>query len=486
MSLEPKDVKKFFVTTPIYYVNGSPHIGHAYTSVAADVLARWHRLRGENVFFLTGTDEHGQKVEQAAASAGMAPQEFADINSAKFRALGPLLNLSYDNFIRTTDELHKTYCQWVWKLLEEQNLIYLSNYEGWYSTKDECYYTEDEVFRRHDGSVFSIDTNNEVIWIAEPSYFFRVTQFVDTIRKHIEENKHFISPISAKNEVLALLDNTKDVCVSRTSFSWGIPVPEHDDHVMYVWLDALVNYISGTGGGNALIDFWPPDVQIVGKEIVRFHAIIWPALLLALNMQLPKRIFAHGWWTLDNKKIAKSTGNVIDPADLVSKFGIDRVRYYLLREMPFGNDGDFSETGLIQKTNADLANDLGNLAQRTLSIVAKRGGDAPVQSQITELCIDARELHAIVDSHIEKQAFTSALDAVWEVIRDTNAFISAKQPWKGDEGSENVLAIILHVLNCVACVLSPFMPDSMAELKRQLTSDETGKLPSPSPIFPRL
>jgi methionyl-tRNA synthetase len=479
----------FFVTTPIYYVNGEPHLGHAYTSIAADVLARWKRRMGHRVFFLTGTDEHGQKVEQSAIKAGLAPQEYVDGVSRKFSAMGKELNISNDFFIRTTDAAHKSLCQMVWTELEESDFIYLGVYEGWYSTRDECYYGLNEVVQHQDGRATTIETQADVVWIEEPSFFFRLSIFRTAIRQHILANPEFLVPVRSRNEILALLDSMEDICVSRTSFSWGIPVPNHDGHVMYVWIDALMNYITALAI-NDKMEFWPADVHLIGKEITRFHALIWPGILMALGHPLPKKIFAHGWWTANGKKMSKSDGNVVDPHDVIQEYGVDRFRYFVLREMPFGNDGDFSKANLTRRANADLSNDLGNLAQRTLTIVAKRlslaetvlSSDNTINDDLKLLDASAN-LEKAVDKALNQAAFHEALDAVWKVIRDANAYISIQQPWKTDNPDRSgvVLKILTTVLRDVANVLSAFMPDSMDRLIAQL--DDPTNL---RPIFPRL
>jgi methionyl-tRNA synthetase len=479
--------KTYYVTTPIYYVNGDPHIGHAYTSIAADVLARWNRLMGKNVFFLTGTDEHGQKVEQAAAKAGVKTQDFVDAVSGKFQEMNRILRISNDAFIRTTNTEHKQLCQDIWRQLEDAGHIYLGQYQGWYCTRDECYYTKNEVYTVLNGDCVSIDTGNICEWLTEPCYFFRLSNFRDRILTKLKDDPSFVAPTSARNEVIALLrsEDLQDVCISRTTFTWGIDVPDHEGHVMYVWIDALMNYLTAPHIFEK--DFWPPDVHLVGKEITRFHAIIWPALLMALDWPLPKRIFAHGWWTAEGAKMGKSVGNVIDPIVLARKYGVDRVRYYLLREMPFGNDGDFTYEHLVRRSNSELANDLGNLAQRTLSIIAnKRNGADPT---IAAHWHPDTSLIEKIDEALSTQDFTVALDAIWKVIRNGNAYISEKEPWKvidsDPAAADIILANLVTTLRNVAYVLEPFMPDSMAALTEQLTA-ENGVLPKPTPIFPRV
>jgi len=500
-------MQRIYITTPIYYVNGSPHIGHAYTSVAADVLARWHRLMGREVFFLTGTDEHGQKVEQAAAAAGESPQAFADRVSAEFRAMADLMGVSYDDFIRTTEDRHKATCRALWEKLAAAGHIYLGEYEGWYATRDECFYGDDEVTLHPDGRR-TAPTGATVERVREPSYFFRLSKFRERLIAHIEGHPDFLAPLSARNEVLAMLRrDLPDLSISRTSFTWGIPVPGAEGHVMYVWLDALTNYLSAVQNAERS-GFWPASLHLVGKEIVRFHAIIWPAILMAADLPLPERVFAHGWWTVEGEKMSKSLGNVLNPKDLVEEFGLDPVRYFLLREMPFGNDGDFSRTSLISRINNELANDLGNLAQRTLSLIQKAGGTVPrIHDREWALC-DAfahatTDLPEGVDRAMRRHALHEALDIVWNVVREANAYIARQAPWalrKTDpERADTVLRILLDALRAVAVVLQPFMPGAMARLLDQLgvPADQRtvhalrgavdgAPLPAPSPIFPRV
>ena len=367
----------FYLTTPIYYVNGAPHIGHAYTSIASDVLARWMRLDGRDVFFLTGTDEHGQKVEKAAQDAGVAPLAFADRVSADFRAMADAMGVSYDDFIRTTEPRHREACQALWRRLRDAGEIYLGHYEGWYAVRDEAFHGEDEITVLPDGSRVA-PSGAPVEWVREPSYFFRLSAWQDRLLAFYEANPDFIQPSSRRNEVLSFVrGGLQDLSVSRTTFRWGVPVPDDDAHIMYVWLDALTNYLTAVGFPDETAPrwhYWPADVHVVGKEIVRFHAVYWPAFLMAAGIAPPKRIYSHGWWTAEGQKMSKSLGNVVEPRELVESFGLDPVRFFLLREVPFGNDGDFSRRALIQRLNGELANDLGNLAQRTLSLIAKNCG----------------------------------------------------------------------------------------------------------------
>lgn len=374
----------FYITTPIYYVNDVPHIGHAYTSLACDVMARFMRLSGHNVKFLTGTDEHGQKVEKSAEKAGISPQEFTDKVSGHFRDLTHLMHFSNDDFIRTTEPRHIRSAQGLWKKLVENGHIYLGSYAGWYSVRDEAFYTESELV---DGNA---PTGAPVEWVEEPSYFFDLSKWQDKLLAFYEENPDFIKPESRRNEVLSFVKGgLHDLSVSRTSFRWGIPIPGDSKHVMYVWLDALANYLSALGYPDTeaadFKAFWPADLHIVGKDILRFHAVYWPAFLMAADLPLPKKVVAHGWWTNEGQKISKSLGNVIDPVKLVEEFGLEQTRYFLMREVPFGNDGNFSRDAMIKRINADLANTIGNLVQRTLSLINKNcDGAVPVITQKKE------------------------------------------------------------------------------------------------------
>jgi methionyl-tRNA synthetase len=502
---------KFYLTTPIYYVNGAPHIGHAYTSIASDVLARWKRLDGFDVFFLTGTDEHGQKVETAAHAAGIDPQTFADRVSADFRDMAARMGISNDDFIRTTEQRHKQGCAALWQRLVDAGQIYLGAYEGWYGVRDEAFYGADELVTRPDGSKVA-PTGAPVEWVREPSYFFRLSQWQGRLLELYEANPAFICPPARRNEVLSFVrGGLQDLSISRTSFQWGIPVPGAPDHVMYVWLDALANYITALGFPDQTDprwQYWPADLHVVGKEIVRFHAVYWPAFLMAAGLPVPKRVFSHGWWTVEGEKMSKSIGNVIDPRELVDRYGLDPVRYFLLREVPFGNDGDFSPRALVNRLNGELANDLGNLAQRSLSLIARNcGGRLPARAAVTEndtaLLAAAGALPALVRERIDRLAFSEALEEVWKVVRAANAYIDRQAPWalrKTDpERMAAVLRVLVEGLRIIGTVLQPFMPASMAKLLDQLGVGEDARtlsdlatalpdgvaLPAPQGIFPR-
>ncbi len=408
----------FYLTTPIYYVNGAPHIGHAYTSIAADVLARWQRLDGRDVFFLTGTDEHGQKVEKAAQEAGIDPQGFSDQVSASFRAMADAMGVSYDDFIRTTEPRHKAACAELWRRLVSSGQIYLGHYEGWYAVRDEAFYGEDELVAGPDGSRLA-PSGAPVEWVREPSYFFRLSQWQDRLLAFYEANPDFISPTARRNEVLSFVrGGLNDLSVSRTTFRWGVPVPGDPAHIMYVWLDALTNYLSAAGFPDEAAPrwrYWPADLHLVGKEIVRFHAVYWPAFLMAAGLAVPHRVYSHGWWTVEGEKMSKSVGNVVDPVALVDEFGLDAVRFFLLREVPFGNDGDFSRRALIGRMNGELANDLGNLAQRSLSLINKNlDGVLPARGPMTApdsvLLAAVEALPELLRARFARCAFHEALE----------------------------------------------------------------------------
>jgi methionyl-tRNA synthetase len=504
--------KRYYLTTPIYYVNGAPHIGHAYTTIAADVLARWKRIDGYDVFFLTGTDEHGQKVEKAARDAGLEPQEFTDQISATFRELTERMAISNDDFIRTTEPRHKAACAALWQRLVASGDIYLGAYEGWYAVRDEAFYDEAETTLRPDG-VRVARSGAPVEWVREPSYFFRLSAWQDRLLAFYEAHPDFVAPQTRRNEVLSFVrGGLNDLSVSRTSFRWGIPVPGDPSHVMYVWLDALTNYITAAGypdGHAARWAFWPADLHMVGKDILRFHAVYWPAFLMAAGVAPPKRVFAHGWWTAaGGEKMSKSLGNVLDPYDLAARYGLDALRYFLLREVPFGNDGSFSREALVTRMNVELANDLGNLAQRSLSLIARNcAGGLPARGPLTEADAGLREaaeaLPELLRERLDRQAFHEALEEAWKVIRAANAYIDHQAPWALRQTDAvrmgAVLRVLADVLRIVATVLQPFMPGAMARMLDQLGVPATARaladlamplpegiaLPAPEGVFPR-
>ncbi len=502
----------FYITTPIYYVNDVPHIGSAYPTLACDVLARFKRLDGYDVKFLTGTDEHGQKVAKAAATAGMDPQSFTDQVSQNFRDLCQVMNFSNDDFIRTTEPRHYAAVQAVWNKLLAAGDIYEDSYGGWYAVRDEAFYNEDELTEK-DGIKYG-PFGAPVEWVEEPSYFFRLSKWQEPLLKYYTEHPDFIAPTSRRNEVISFVKSgLKDLSVSRTTFNWGVPVPGDDKHIMYVWLDALTNYITALGypdTGGDYAKFWPTAVHIVGKDILRFHAVYWPAFLMAAGLAPPQRIFAHGWWTAEGEKMSKSLGNVIAPQALIDKYGLDATRYFLLREVPFGNDGDFSAQQMINRINADLANNLGNLAQRTLSFIQKNAGAAvPQPGAYTNadniLLAQIETTLPAVRAHLDKQEFNKALEVIWQLSAAANAYIDTEAPWslkKTDPARmQTVLYVLLETIRNLGLLLLPFMPESAGKILNQLAiADDQrcfmsyGKqnqlkpnntLPIPSGIFPR-
>lgn len=503
--------KRFYITTPIYYVNGAPHIGHAYTSIAADVMARFKRLDGYDVFFLTGTDEHGQKVEKAASDAGLDPQAFTDKVSADFRDMADAMGVSYDDYIRTTEERHKVSTSELWRRIQANGDIYLGHYEGWYAVRDEAFYDESELTTRPDGTKVA-PSGAPVEWVREPSYFFKLSAWQDRLLQYYEDHPDFIAPTSRRNEVMSFVKGgLHDLSVSRTTFNWGIPVPDAPGHVMYVWLDALNNYITACGfpdATNPRWDFWPADVHFVGKDIIRFHAVYWPAFLMSAGLPVPKRVSSHGWWVVEGEKMSKSLGNVIEPRKLVETYGLDQIRYFLLREKPFGADGSMSHPAIVSRINVELANDLGNLAQRSLSMIARNlGGALPARGAPTEedtvLLDAAAALPDLVRGCMDRQTFHEALEEIWKVIRAGNGYIDRQAPWALNKTDKVRMAEVLRVLTdtvrVVATLLQPFMPTSMGKMLDQLgvpadlrtlealatpLPDGT-PLPAPQGVFPR-
>ena len=501
--------KAFYVTTPIFYVNDLPHIGHAYTTVACDVLARFMRLDGFTVKFLTGTDEHGQKVENAAKEAGETPKDFVDRVSQRSRDLREPMGFTNDDFIRTTEDRHTASVQQLWRELVARDEIYLGAYEGWYSVRDEAFYTEAELI---DGQA---PTGAPVEWVEEPSYFFRLSAWQDRLLAFYEANPDFIGPQTRRNEVISFVKGgLNDLSVSRTSFKWGVPVPDDPDHVMYVWIDALTNYITAAGYPDAdsadYKTFWPAALHMVGKDILRFHAVYWPAFLMAAGLEPPARVYAHGWWTIEGEKMSKSLGNAIEPLALVEQYGLDQIRYFLLREVPFGNDGDFSHRALIGRINGDLANDFGNLAQRVLSMIAKNcEGRVPEPDAFHDddqaLLDSAGGLLDIMRDHLRRQEFHSALIAQWRVIGEANRYIDAQAPWALRKTAPARMATVLYVLaetiRHLAILAQPVMPIAAGRMLEQLSVSEAARgfacldadfsltpgtaLPKPEGVFPR-
>lgn len=458
----------FYLTTPIYYVNDVPHIGHAYTTVAADVLARYKRLTGYDVFFLTGSDEHGQKVEKAAMTAGETSLELADRVVKRFQALWERLGISNNDFIRTTQERHKKGVGHIFKDILEKGDIYLGEYEDWYCTPCETFWTETQLI---DGRC--PDCNRPVEKLKEESYFFRMSKYQDQLLAHIESHPDFIQPKSKRNEIISFVrEGLRDLSVSRTTFTWGIPVPGNDKHVIYVWFDALTNYITALGYPEATDDykrFWPVNVHLIGKDILRFHAVYWPTFLMAAGLPLPEKVFAHGWWTIEGQKMSKSLQNVVEPNMLIDKYGVDAVRYFLLREVPFGLDGDFSHVALVQRINSDLANDLGNLLSRSTAMAVKYFNGvlpAPAVLKESDLALKRRteEMIAAVDACMNDLAFSKALQAIWEVISAGNKYIDESAPWTlaKDPALKERLATVMYCLlesqRIVHIVLSAFLP----------------------------
>ena len=500
--------RRFFITTPIYYVNDVPHLGHAYTTVACDALARFMRLDGYRVKFLTGTDEHGQKVAQSAAAAGVSPQEFADRNSEKFREITRLLNVSQDEFIRTTEPRHTDAVQALWQELERRGEIYLGRFAGWYAVRDEAFYEESELVggRAPSGA--------EVEWLEEENYFFRLSAWQDRLLAYYENNPEAIAPRGRRNEVISFIrGGLQDLSISRTSFAWGVPVPGHPGHVVYVWLDALINYITAAGypqtDSTEFSMLWPADLHVVGKDIVRFHAVYWPAFLMAAGLQPPRRVFAHGWWTAEGQKMSKSLGNFIAPKQLVDTYGVDPLRYFLLRELPFGSDGDFSHRAMVGRLNSDLANDLGNLAQRVLVMINRDCGAAipePGKLSVADqvLLELAYGLLETVRNHMREQAFHLALEAIWKIVSEANRYVDEQAPWilrRGDpDRMRTVLYTLAETIRHLGILVQPFVPGSAIRLLDQLGVAPDARefaalaaaplvpgtrLPRPEGIFPR-
>jgi methionyl-tRNA synthetase len=509
--------QRFYITTPIYYVNGAPHIGHAYTSIAADVMARFKRLDGYDVFFVTGTDEHGQKVEQAARAAGLDPQTFVDQISADFQDMTAKMGVSNDDWMRTTEARHKVSCAELWRRIAANGHIYLGHYEGWYAVRDEAFYDESELTTRADGTKVA-PSGAPAAWVREPSYFFDLSKWQDKLLELYETHPDFIAPTSRRNEVTSFVrGGLRDLSISRTSFTWGIPVPDAPGHVMYVWLDALNNYVTACGFPDetaARWPFWPADVHVVGKDIIRFHAVYWPAFLMAAGLPVPKRVTSNGWWVVEGEKMSKSLGNVVEARQLVATYGLDQVRYFLMREKAFGADGSMSDQAIVSRINVELANDLGNLSQRSLALIARNcDGVLPARHPGTgtgtpsedDAGMDAvaAALPGLVRDHLERQGFHDALEEVWKVIRAANGYIDRQAPWALNRTDKarmgTVLRVLVDTLRAVATVLQPFMPDSMSRMLDQLgvAADQRQlaalavplpdgiTLPAPHGVFPR-
>ena len=502
--------EKFYITTAISYPNGKPHIGHAYELIATDALARFQRHDGKDVFFLTGTDEHGIKMLQTANREGITARELADRNSNEFKKMATLLNASNDDFIRTTEERHYAASQAIWKAMADKGDIYKSSYAGWYSVRDEAYYGEEETEVRPDNVRYG-PQGTPVEWVEEESYFFRLSAYQDKLLALYDSQPDFIGPNERRNEVASFVrSGLKDLSISRTTFDWGVPVPGDDKHVMYVWVDALTNYITALGYPDTSAEKWAywPAVHIIGKDIVRFHAVYWPAFLMSAGIELPKRVFGHGFLFNRGEKMSKSLGNVVDPFTMVEHYGLDQVRYFLLREVPFGQDGSYSHEAIVNRTNADLANDLGNLAQRSLSMIAKNcNGVVPQRGELVDadnaILDQATAALATARKAMAEQGIHHALAAIFAVVAEANRYFAAQEPWalkKTDPvRMETVLWTTAEVIRRVGIMCQPFIPASAAKLLDLLdVSDRDfvhvdathalvpgAALPAPQPVFPR-
>lgn len=511
-------MQPYYVTTPIYYVNDEPHLGHIYTTIAADVLARHRRLSGDDVFFLTGVDEHGQKVQQAAEARGISPIALADQVVERYESLWPQLEISNNDFIRTSSERHKAGVQAMWQRLERAGTIYKDFFEDWYCVPCETYWTETQLKEAECWDARACpDCKRPVEKMQEESYFFRLSAFQDRLLAHIRENPDFIAPASRRNEVISFIESgLRDISVSRTTFSWGVPVPGDEKHVVYVWIDALTNYLSALGfPEKASPAHWPADVHLIGKDILRFHAVYWPAMLMAADLPLPKRIFAHGWWTVEGEKMSKSRGNALRPADLLAEYDADVLRYFLLREVPFGQDGDFSFDALKSRYNSELANDFGNMLNRTLAMLNKYrdgvlGAGGEEQAADRALIADVESMQRDVDAALARQAFHTALERINTVVRHGNRYVEENAPWtlakNGDDTRlDTVLYHLVEMLRLVALQLVPFMPGKSCAMLAQIMDKGIGidelsihdmggwgllkaghRCRKPEPLFPRM
>ncbi|MDP2734115.1 MAG: methionine--tRNA ligase [Hoeflea sp.] len=504
--------ERFYITTPIFYPNGVPHIGHAYTAIATDVLARFQRLDGKDVFFLSGTDEHGQKMQQTAEQEGIKPIELADRNSAVFRDMLARLNCSNDDFIRTTEERHKRSVQELWRRMEANGDIYLGNYGGWYSVRQEAYFDEDETILGEDG-VRREPLGSPVEWVEEESYYFRLSAYGDKLLELFEKNPEFVQPAERRNEVASFVKSgLRDLSISRTTFDWGVPVPGNDKHVMYVWVDALTNYITAAGFPDETSERWGywPAVHMIGKDIVRFHAVYWPAFLMSAGLAVPAKVFAHGFLLVKGEKMSKSIGNVVDPFALIEAYGLDQVRYFFMREVPFGQDGSYSPESIATRINSDLANGIGNLASRSLSMINKNcDGRMPACGALTD---EDKTLLATVDKVIDSARadmanfqIHKALASIIDVVADGDRYFASQEPWslkKTDPARmETVLYVTAETVRQIAILLLPFMPESAGKLLDLLSTPadkrdfkalgEAGRLAAgtaidkPEPVFPR-
>jgi methionyl-tRNA synthetase len=505
--------RKFYITTAISYPNGRPHIGHAYEVIATDAIARFKRLDGYDVFFMTGTDEHGLKIQQTATKAGTTASAFVEELAPKFRAMAERLNCSFDRFIRTTDPDHVASTQELWRRMEANGDIYLSNYSGWYSVRDEAYYDESETQLNADGVRIG-PQGTPVEWTEEESYFFRLSAYQDRLLAHYDANPDFIGPDKRRNEIVSFVrGGLQDLSVSRTTFDWGVPVPGNPKHVMYVWVDALNNYVTGCGfpdESDPRWPYWPADVHIIGKDIVRFHAVYWPAFLLSAGLEVPRRVFGHGFLFNRGEKMSKSVGNVIDPFSLAEAYGVDQLRYFFLREVPFGQDGNYSHEAIVNRINADLANDLGNLAQRSLTMIARNCGGAvpapgPLAAADDALLASADALPEKGRAAMSDFALHTMLAEIWAVIGDANRYFASQEPWtlrKTDpKRMETVLYVTAEVLRAIGIMAQAVIPTAAGKLldllgvtPGQRSFADVGAhrrlglgvaLPQPEPIFPR-
>jgi methionyl-tRNA synthetase len=512
-SVAPSRTNTFYITTAIVYPNGAPHIGHAYEAIATDALARFQRLDGKDVFFLTGTDEHGQKMVQTAQRENISALELATRNAELLRKLDEMLNISFDRFIRTSEPAHHRSVQEIWKRMEANGDIYLSNYAGWYSVRDEAYYTEDETVVGED-NVRRGPQGTPVDWVEEKSYFFRLSAYQDRLLALYESQPDFIGPDSRRNEVVSFVKGgLKDLSISRTTFDWGIKVPDDPEHVMYVWVDALTNYITGVGfpdENDRNWHYWPADVHIIGKDIIRFHAVYWPAFLISAGIPLQRRVYAHGFLFNRGEKMSKSVGNVVDPFNLARQYGVDQVRYFFLREVPFGQDGSYNHEAIVARINADLANDFGNLAQRSLSMIAKQhGGILPEPGDFSDadkaILAQADGMIAIAREAMNSQQIHQALNAIWAVVAEANRYFAGEAPWvlaKTDPARQKtVLYVTAEVVRQIAILAQPAMPAAcekmldllcvpagernFARLGGHVRIKPGTTLPAPVPVFPR-
>jgi len=504
---------RYYLTTAISYPNGVPHLGHAYELMAADAIARFQRLDGKEVFFLTGTDEHGLKMLQTAKKEGLSVRELADRNSGRFRAMGAALDATNDDFIRTSEPRHYETSKALWKKMEEAGDIYLAKYSGWYSVRDEAYFDEDDLSTNPEGKKFA-PSGAPVEWVEEESYFFRLSAYQDRLLKLYEDVPNFIGPETRRNEVLSFVRRgLKDLSVSRNTFDWGIPIPGGNGHVMYVWVDALTNYITAAGYPDESAPrwkYWPANLHLIGKDIVRFHTVFWPAFLMSAGIAVPRRVFCHGFLSNKGEKMSKSLGNVVDPFTMADTYGKDAVRYFFLREIPFGQDGSYSHEGIVNRINADLANDFGNLAQRSLSMINKNcGAEVPAHGAFTEadgaLLASVDAMLGEARKAMDDFALHSILNSVWGLIGDTNRYFAGEEPWKLKKSDPSRMNTVLYVtaeaLRQFAIITQPFMPNAAAKLLDLLAIPADARdfahlgadhrltpgtaLPAPSAIFPR-